>query len=120
LVSELKAPRMPPRREPEPNNVIGKSIQKWIEDHSRTERERSEWFDRLSEQEQQIVAGLLNQCAERSVFQFPSLLDAVEGPYEGIFEIVAVDGDDRRTVINPENTDLLHDLFSDVCEKDRR
>jgi len=42
------------------------------------------------------------------------LLDGVGGSYEGVFEVVAVDGEDR-VVVNPENTEMLHDTFSDVC-----
>lgn len=36
-----------------------------------------------------------------------------------MFEIVAVE-EERRTVLNPQNTDMLHDIFSEVCEEGRR
>jgi hypothetical protein len=50
---------------------------------------------------------------------FFTLLDGVSGPFEGVFEVVAIDSDERRQIVNPENTDMLHDLFSEICEEDR-
>lgn len=62
---------------------------------------------------------LLQECAEATTLHFLNLIDGTGGSFEGVFEIVAVDGDESRTIINPENTDMLHDLFSEVCEANR-
>jgi hypothetical protein len=73
----------------------------------------------LTEEEQQIVQTLIEEVAELSVFSVLTTIDGVAGPYEGVFEVVAVDAEEHRTLINPQNTEMLHDLFSDICEGDR-
>jgi len=77
------------------------------------------WFHRLSQDEQKIVENILRECAERTLANLLCLLDGVDGSYQGVFEIVAVNGDDR-TVVNPENTEMLHDIFYDIHEEGLR
>lgn len=67
-----------------------------------------------------MVRAILEDCAERAVASFFTLLDGVGGSHEGVFEVLAVDSDDQRTILNPQNTEMLHDLFSEVCEEGRQ
>jgi|SRR5580692_3153422 hypothetical protein len=39
------------------------------------------------------------------------------GNYEGVFEIVRLDLMNQRNVLNPENTAMVDDLCSEVCEE---
>ena len=118
VVNELKGPRLP-KKSKESSNPVEQSISKWISSHALVAKKRSEWFNQLPKEEQGILKEILENCAEMSVANFFCLLDGVGGPYEGVFEIVAIGHDDRREVLNPENSDMLHDLFSAVCEENR-
>ena len=119
VVSALKAPRLPADQQVVHNDVE-QSISKWINDHSLVERQRSEWFNQLTEENRKMVRAILEDCAERAVASFFTLLDGVGGAYEGVFEVVAVDSEEQRSVLNPQNTEMLHDLFSEVCEEGRQ
>lgn len=65
------------------------------------------------------MGNILEECAEQVLASFFCLVDGVGGNYEGVFEIVAVE-EERRKLLNPQNTEMLHDIFSDVCEEGRR
>lgn len=117
-VKELKSPRLP-KRSPAPRGQVEKSIRQWVNDRSRIERRRSDWFSRLAQSDQRLIGDILEECAERALANFFCLVDGVGGNYEGVFEIVAVE-EERRTVLNPQNTDMLHDIFSEVSEEGRR
>jgi len=119
VVGALKAPRLPVDQQVVHNDVE-QSISKWINDHSLVERQRSEWFNQLTEENRKMVRAILEDCAERAVASFFTLLDGVGGAYEGVFEVVAVDSEEQRSVLNPTNTELLHDLFSEVREEGRQ
>lgn len=73
----------------------------------------------VAEDEQKLMGNILEECAERVLANFFCLVDGVGGNYESVFEIVAVD-EEWRKVLNPQNTEMLHDIFSDVCEEGRR
>ena len=118
-VNALKAPRLR-KHLPVPRGRVEESITRWITDHSLVEQQRSEWFNLLTEEHQKMVRAILEDCAERAVASFFTLLDGVGGAYEGVFEIVAVDSANRRSVLNPQNTEMLHDLFSEICEEGRQ
>lgn len=118
-VNALKAPRLP-KHLPVPRGPVEESITRWITDHSLVEQQRSEWFNLLTEEHQKMVRAILEDCAERAVASLFTLLDGVGGAYEGVFEIVAVDSANRRSVLNPQNTEMLHDLFSEICEEGRQ
>ena len=119
VVGALKAPRLPADQQVVHNDVE-QSISKWINDHSLVERQRSEWFNQLTEESRKMVRAILEDCAERAVASFFTLLDGVGGAYEGVFEVVAVDSEEQRSVLIPTNTELLHDLFSEVREEGRQ
>jgi hypothetical protein len=120
VVNNLGNPRLPPHRQVSSGDLIGQSIQKWIHGHSQIERRRSEWFNRLTNEDQETLAEILRDCAEKAVWNILCLIDGVGGAYEGVFEIVAVDSANRRHVLNYQGDDMLHDVFSEVCEKTRR
>jgi len=82
-------------------------------------RRKSDWFHCLSQADKQMLEEVLEECAEFTAACVFNLVDGVGGDCPGVFEIVAV-SQGERTVLNPENSDLLHDLFSEVCEGDRR
>lgn len=66
-----------------------------------------------------MIRDILEDCAETAIASFFTLLDGVGGNYEGVFQIVAIDSTNHRNVLNPENTEMLHDIFSEACEKGR-
>jgi hypothetical protein len=66
-----------------------------------------------------LVRDVLEDCAGEVLGNFFCLIDGVCGNYNGVFEIVAVDGDERK-IVNPQNTEMLHDLFSEICEQDQQ
>jgi hypothetical protein len=119
VVDNLENPRLTPHRQVDPGDLIGQSIQKWIDRHSQIKQRRSEWFHRLTNDDQETLREILKDCAEKAVGNLFCLIDGVGGAYEGVFEIVAVDSDSRRHVLNPQSDDMLHDIFSEVCEKNR-
>ena len=87
-------------------------------DQNREKQRRAAWFDELSEDDRTIVRQVVTECAELTGFGFMTFLDGVGGDTEGVFELVQVVGEDRN-ILNPENSEMLHDLFSEVCERDR-
>jgi hypothetical protein len=68
-----------------------------------------------SDSDRQIVAELLRECTEKAIGSVFAIIDGVAGEVPGVFEIAEIDGDERK-VINPQNSEMLHDLFSDICE----
>jgi len=119
IVARLKSPRLSTEAKT-PHNEIEHAISRWINEDALAERRRSEWFNRLKEDDQKILKDTLEDCAERAAATLFCLIDGVDGSYEGVFEIVAVDSANRRIVLNPGNAEMLHDVFSDVCEEGRR
>jgi hypothetical protein len=119
IVDTLGTPR-PQNHLPESSNPVEGAISQWINDRSLVERHRSEWFRRLPENDQKMVRDILEECAESAVASFFTLLDGVGGPSGGVFEIVEVNSLNRRSVLNPENTEMLHDIFSELCEEGRQ
>src|ERR1019366_7525962 len=99
-VDSLKAPRLPNPLQ-EPHGPVEQSISQWINDRSLVKQHRSEWFNRLTEDEQAMIRDILEDCAETAVASFFTLLDGVGGNYEGVFQIVAIDSANRRNVLNP-------------------
>ncbi|MFC5863486.1 hypothetical protein ACFPT7_14365 [Acidicapsa dinghuensis] len=120
ILKTLKNPRSS-RPVPAGNSQdpISTDLDKWLNDAVLAKQRRAAWFVQLDEEGQQTLKELLQECAEATAFHFLNLIDGTGGSFEGVFEIVAVDGDESRTIINPENTDMLHDLFSEVCEANR-
>lgn len=118
LVRSLRSARF--RRTPvDTSDHVSRGISSWIKKHADDEGERSAWFLGLNEADQKRVEELMAECSETAVSSLMCLIDGVDSSWEGVFEIVAIDQEDGRTVINPENTEFLHDLFSEVCEEQR-
>jgi len=121
MIKRLKSPRTPqpiPADQDEQSAaaLAGRSFN----EGKLKEQQQASWSAGLGDEGQSILRSLLEECAELSTLGFLTLIDGVGGPWEGIFEIVAVSAKEGRTVINPQNTEMLHDIFSDVCEEDRR
>jgi hypothetical protein len=119
IFNTLKTPR-PAKHLDRSGSPVEQDISQWINGHSLLEQRRSEWFNRLKENDQRTIRDILEDCAELAVASFFTFLDGVGGSYEGVFEIVAVGSEDQRNVLNPQNTEMMHDIFYDVCEEGRR
>ena len=120
-VTELRVPK--PKLQdvpPFPRGPMEESISRWIDEHALVKRQRSEWFNRLTTHDQNFIRDILRDCAEKVLGNFFCFVDGVGGDYEGVFEIVSVESSNRRDVINPQNTEMLHDIFSELCEEDRQ
>jgi hypothetical protein len=117
IMKSLRSPRIMSAKTKNAD-PIGQGVSEWMEKRSREEQRRSEWFKRLSADDQLILRNILVGCAEMTAASIFTFLDGVGGDSEGVFEIVEVVGDERTT-LNPENSEMLHDLFSEVCEQER-
>jgi hypothetical protein len=117
MLRELASPRISPKSEPQ--NEIQRSISEYVQRAEEKAQQQSAWFLSLETYGQQQVRNLLQECAEHTLLSFFCLLDGVGGQLDGVFEIVQVVDEEDRTVLNPENTDFLHTLLSEVCERDR-
>ena len=73
------------------------------------------FVENLSESDKQTLSLILQEAAERAVFGTLCVLDGVGGNFDGVFEIYAVDPDDSKSHVNPENTEMLHDIYSELC-----
>jgi len=116
VLRELKSPRTFPKTESK--DPIQRGISDWLEQKQLSKKNQSEWFASLSEEGQTNIRQLLQECSELTLFQFFALIDGIGGEYEGVFEIIAID-EINRTLVNPQNTQMLHSLLSEVCEEDR-
>jgi hypothetical protein len=119
IFKTLTTPR-PAKRLHGSGSPVEQDISQWINDHSLLEQRRSEWFNRLKEDDQVMIRDFLEDCAELAVASFFTFLDGVGESYEEIFEIVAIGSDNQRNVLNPQNTEMMHDIFYEVCEEGRR
>lgn len=115
----LRSPRVP-QPVPDPGNSVQKSIADRFNAGAEREQAQSTWFRSLSAEHQAMLISLLEECVESCALSVCTLIDGVGGPWEGVFELTAVDANDHRTVLNPENSDMLHDLLSEVIEEERK
>ena len=98
---------------------IDKSVGVSLHARAEIEQRRARWFNDLDENGREFVKELLQECAELSAVAFLGVLDGI-GSYEGSFKLIAMDAKGDRTVVNPENSEMLHDVFYDVrAEADR-
>jgi hypothetical protein len=81
-------------------------------------RETVKWLEHLSEEDRTKIQSLLQECSEATVFHFLNVLDGTGGDFEGVFEVYAVT-EESSVLLNLQNTDMLHDVFSEVCEEQR-
>jgi hypothetical protein len=97
---------------------VPKSISDWMAQRAHEQKRKSEWFKALDTDDQIFLRDLLAECAEMTAASLFTFLDGVGGDSEGVFEVVEVIGDERNT-LNSEDSEMLHDLFSEVCEQGR-
>ena len=98
---------------------VDKSVGMSLHARAETEQRRARWFHDLDDNGRELVKELLQECAELSAVSILNVLDGI-GSYEGSFKLIAMDEKGNRTVINPENGEMLHDVFYDVrAEADR-
>lgn len=90
----------------------------WMDKQITSARETLKWLGQLSENDRNQIRALLQEGSEISVASFLNVLDGTGGDFEGVFEVFAVT-DDGRTLVNPQNRDMLHDLFSEACQEGR-
>jgi hypothetical protein len=71
----------------------------------------SDWFRRLGPADAAIVRSVIADAAHAAAFGALAVIDGVRptGPYR--YELTAVDDHGGRSVINPETSEDLHDLF---------
>lgn len=117
MLRELASPRTYPKAEPQ--NEIQHRISERVQRAEENAKKQSAWFLDLGIDGRQQLRDLLQECAERTLFNFFCLLEGVSGDLDGVFEIVNVVDEEDRIVLNPQNTEMLHDLLSEVCEEDR-
>lgn len=118
IVKRLHSPR--PCIEPrDGDNSIGQSMTNFANQGALREQRQSKWFQQLPDEDKGIFLEILGDSAEFSCGSFFTVIDGVGGDFPGVFEIVAKSGEDDTEVINPENTNMLHDLFSEICEEHR-
>lgn len=117
-LEELNRNAAPPPPSASAESSIQESVSAFIHAREASEYERAQWFHQLSANDRRLITELLRECAEKATFSVFTIIDGVAGEVPGVFEITEIDGDDRQ-VINPENSEMLHDLFSEICEADR-
>ena len=98
---------------------VDKSVGVSLRARAELEERRSRWFNSLDDNGRDIVKELLQECAELSAVAFLGVLDGI-GSYEGSFKLIAMDAKGDRTVVNPENSEMLHDVFYDVRAESER
>jgi len=118
VLKSLSSPRSP-RPVPTSPDPIQRSMAEFFNRGAERQQQRAAWFRSLSPEQQGMLSSLLEECAEMSTLSFCTLIDGVGGPWDGAFEIWAVDAHDRKTLLNPQNSDMMHDLLSDICEEER-
>ena len=114
LSAALVEPTIPPTEE----SVVTQAISDFVYRGKLQEYQRARWFQALGTDDQNRILALIRDTAELTGFGVLAILDGVGGDALGVFEIVEVDGRKRR-VLNPENSEMLHDLFSEICESER-
>lgn len=79
-------------------------------------RKLSEWFNQLSETDQQAVAKVASMTAHSAVFGFLCVLDGVrtiqDGGQQGELELHFVQANQPSVRLNPSSGDSLHDLLN--------
>lgn len=102
-------------RPPEQSTSISAA---WMDRQITSARETMKWLGQLSETDREQIRALLQEGSEISIAGFLNVLDGTGGDFEGAFEVFAVT-ETGRTLVNPQNTDMLHDLFAEACQESR-
>jgi hypothetical protein len=78
----------------------------------------SEWYNQLSEKDQEMLRLAIREAAEMAVFEFMCVLDGVsaieDGPGKGALELNYVKSGER-TQLNDPRKEELHNLFNSLC-----
>jgi hypothetical protein len=76
-------------------------------------QERSKWYNSLQDDQKRILASIILDVADRTVFGFLCVLDGVraidDGHDKGHLELRYVEG--NSTLLNPPEGEMLHDLW---------
>ena len=91
-----------------------------IKSRNRSLERESAWFAKLTPEDRSIFHAILQECAEGTLSEAFCFLDGVGGDSDGVFEVVECVEGQPKNVLNPKNSDRLHDLLSDICERGRR
>jgi hypothetical protein len=118
ILKKLKIPRQL-QATTESDDPIQKGVTEFINQGARIQQHQAAWFRQLSDEQKSILINLLEECTQLSALYACTLLDGVSH-YEGTFELSAVDPKGKKTRLNPENSEMLHDLLSDVLEEERK
>jgi hypothetical protein len=113
-IKKLKSPRSP-RAVPESDDATQKSVLNFYNAGALKEQKQAAWFRQLSGEQQRVFEEILHDCAEISALSFCALIDGVGADYDQTFEIRAICSNGCKNLINPANSDMLHDLLSEVC-----
>jgi hypothetical protein len=119
ILRKLKSPRQP-QATAESDDPIQRGVTEFINQGARVRQQQAAWFRQLSDEQQRVLINMLEECAELSALSVCTLIDGVGGNYEGTLELSAVDSKGKKTRLNPENSEMLHDLLSDVLEEERK
>ena len=118
ILKTLTSPRVP-RILAVSADPIQSRIDLFLESAAQAQKQRAELFRSLNYDQQAMLGDILRECAELSALSFCTLLDGVGGNYEGVFRVHAVDSQGKNTLLNPDNSEMLHDLLSEVCAEER-
>jgi hypothetical protein len=118
ILRKLKSPRQL-QATTESDDPIQNGITEFFNQGARSQQQQAAWFRQLGDEQQRVLVNILEECAELSALSVCTLLDGVCN-YEGTFELSAVDSKGKKTRLNPENSEMLHDLLSDVLEEERK
>jgi hypothetical protein len=118
IIKDLAAPQEPPSPPAAEESAIGHSISEFVYRGKLRKYQRAAWFQNLGPIDRDEITELLRDCAEATAAYFFCVLDGVGGVTPGTFEADEVAGNKRR-VLNSENSEMLHDLFSEICEAER-
>lgn len=84
--------------------------------------EQSEWFNSLSQSDQSMVISVLHEAVDESLFGLFAILDgvrdindSVDETYGGRFEVLYVDNNNNRLILNSENNVDLHDAYNAIA-----
>lgn len=118
-VSQLEAPQLMLVKS-NTGDVVADSMNNFMRARNSQMERESAWFAKLTPEDRLTFHSIVQRCSERTLFEAFCFLDGVGGDTEGVFEVTECIAGQRKNVLNPENTDMLHDLLSDVCERNRR
>ena len=117
ILKKLNSPRaLQPL--PESSDPIEKGGFDFNNRAAQVEQSRAAWFQQLSEDQKAVLSEVLRECAELSALSFCTLIDGVGGSFDGVFKIHAVDPSGKVTLINSDDSEMLHDLLTEVCAED--